>query len=89
MDSALPSLPKGGLAIVRGLCAIGSALPNRLQEGDGFCRVIGFSRAALDLTDEATITNAARNIAQHGAPPRSHELSLTRRGSCSDRRLSS
>ena len=69
MVNALSSVPKGGLAIVMGVSgAIGSALLNRLQEDDGFCRVIGFSRAAapppdptpaLDLTDEATWTPEA------------------------------
>lgn len=71
---ALASFPPGGLAVVIGASgAVGGALMEQLRNDPGFALAVGFSRAgsaSLDLTSEASIAEAARQISLLGAAPR-------------------
>ena len=62
--------PTGGIAVVFGASGgIGSALFERLQAGQNFRHVVGFSRAstpAIDLMSEATLKEAAYFAASKG-----------------------
>ncbi len=72
--ATLQSFPPGGLAVVIGSTGgVGAAVMAQLMASSAFADVIGFSRGsspALDLTSEATIAAAARDIAARGPPLR-------------------
>ncbi|MET0427657.1 MAG: SDR family NAD(P)-dependent oxidoreductase [Microvirga sp.] len=70
----LTSFPPGGLAVIIGARGgIGGALLEALDGQAAFPEVLGLSRAgtpSLDLTDEASIAEAARHVAGTGKPLR-------------------
>lgn len=72
MPTETPNQP--GIAVVFGASGgIGRALVSALSRNQLYKEVLGFSRSgplAFDLTDEASIANAAARIAQSGQPLR-------------------
>ena len=73
-ESAVVPFPAGGAAIVFGASGgIGAALAAQLRSGDRFARIIGVTRSGerrFDLTEEATIQEAAAAIRESGLEPR-------------------
>ena len=62
-------MTEGDVAVVIGASGgIGNALLEALQARGRFRAVIGLSRPELDLTDEGSIAQAARRVADMGAP---------------------
>ena len=70
----LTSFPTPSLAIVIGATGgIGAAVVAQLQAQSQFTRVVGLSRStvpALDLLDEASVSDAARHVSALGLPIR-------------------
>ncbi|MBU1335642.1 MAG: SDR family NAD(P)-dependent oxidoreductase [Alphaproteobacteria bacterium] len=69
----LATFPPTGLAVVIGASGgIGAALHQALSQSEGFDTVVGLSRSAdgFDLTDEASIAQAAASVAALGLPLR-------------------
>lgn len=66
----LKSFPGGGIAVVAGASGdIGAALVDALRRSGAFDQVLGLGRNSaprLDLSDEATIAEAAARVAQAG-----------------------
>ena len=73
-SKSFEAFPAGGLAIVVGSSGgIGRALLDRLAAQPRFCAALGLGRSSsppLDLTDEASIAQAARHVRGLGAEVR-------------------
>ena len=73
MSVSLDSFPAGGLAVVIGASGgIGAALHEALEASGTFAQVMGLSRRAdgFDLTDEASIAEAAAQVQAVSLPMR-------------------
>ena len=73
MTASLQSFPAGGMAVVLGASGgIGQALTRALAASGQFETVLGLSRRAdgFDLTDEASIAQAAATVGAAGYPVR-------------------
>ena len=68
-EAELGSFPPDGVAVVVGASGgIGAALVAALTACSRFTAIIGLSRPALELHDEATIAASAAQVAAHGPP---------------------